>query len=56
MAVTRSKTLKLKTYRKRVAASPCRKLGRATCRRTAGCKRANGTKRKFCRKLKNMRA
>lgn len=56
MAVTRSKTLKLKTYRKRVAGSPCRKLGPATCRRRPGCKRATGTKRSFCRKSKNMRA
>ena len=56
MAVTRSKTLKLKTYRARVRSSPCRKLGPATCRRKSGCKRATGTKRSFCRKSNNMRA
>ncbi len=55
MAVTRSKTNRLKTYRSRVKSSRCRKLGPATCRRTQGCKRANGTKRAFCRKTKNRR-
>jgi len=55
MAVTRSKTNRLKTYRSRVKSSPCRKLGPATCRRKPGCKRANGTKRRFCRKSKNHR-
>lgn len=59
MAVTRSITQKRinkrKIYRQRVKNSPCRKLGRATCRRTSGCKNANGTKRRFCRKNKNSR-
>ncbi len=50
---TRSKTSRTKVYRKRVRASQCRGLGRATCRRKAGCKRANGTNRSFCRKSKN---
>ena len=52
---TRSKSARVKTYRSRVKNSKCRKLGRATCRRTAGCKQANGTKRRFCRKGKNTR-
>ena len=55
MAVTRSRTNRVKTYRSRVKNSPCRKLGPATCRRKTGCKRANGTKRAFCRKTKNRR-
>ena len=55
MAVTRSKTRRLKTYRSRVKSSHCRKLGRATCRRTKGCKRASGKKRAFCRKSRNHR-
>ena len=53
MAVTRSMTNRKKTYRRRVKRSHCRKLGRATCRRTKGCKRANGTKRSYCRKKHN---
>jgi hypothetical protein len=52
---TRSKSSRVKTYRSRVKTSKCRKLGRATCRRTAGCKQANGSKRRFCRKGKNTR-
>ena len=59
MAVTRAQTRARKsraaTYRARIKASPCRKLGRATCRRRPGCKRASGTKRAFCRKSKNRR-
>ena len=54
MAKTRSMTRARKAaYRKSLKSSRCRKLGRATCRRTSGCKRANGTKRSFCRKSKN---
>ena len=52
---TRSKSSRAKTYRSRVKNSKCRKLGRATCRRTTGCKQANGSKRRFCRKGKNTR-
>ena len=54
MAKTRSATKHAKkTYRARVKSSNCRGLGRATCRRRPGCKRATGTKRSFCRKSKN---
>ena len=56
MAVTRSKTLKQRRrtmYRNRVKRSHCRGKGSAVCRRTKGCKTANGSKRRFCRKLKN---
>ncbi len=53
VAQTRSFTAKKRAYRKRVKNSKCRKLGRATCRRTSGCKQASGTKRSFCRKSKN---
>jgi hypothetical protein len=57
MATTRSmrknRTNKRKIYRLRVRKSACRKLGRATCRRKSGCKMANGTKRRYCRKNKN---
>jgi hypothetical protein len=52
---TRSMTNKRRTYRRRISASPCRGLGRATCRRKPGCRRATGTKRSFCRKSKNAR-
>jgi hypothetical protein len=47
---------KRQIYRSRVKKSVCRKLGRATCRRKHGCKRANGTKRSYCRKSKNRNA
>ena len=57
MAVTRSassaRRSRCKIYRSRVKRSHCRGLGRATCRRTSGCKRANGTKRSFYRKNRN---
>ena len=53
MVTCGSRSNKLKAYRRRVKASMCRGLGRATCRRKAGCKRATGTKRSFCRKSKN---
>lgn len=60
MATTRSmsknKTNKRKIYRMRVRKSPCRKLGKATCRRKYGCKIANGTKRTYCRKRINRSA
>ena len=50
---TRSRSARFKTYRKRVKHSHCRGLGRATCRRKPGCKRATGKKRAFCRKTSN---
>ena len=54
---TRSKTAKLRLYRKRVKVSTCRKIKRsAVCKRTAGCKHASGKKRSFCRTSKNRRA
>jgi hypothetical protein len=53
--MTKTRSSKRSIYRTRVKNSRCRKLGPATCRRTSGCKRANGTKRKFCRKTKNSR-
>lgn len=53
MAQTRSKTRRLKSYRYMLKKSNCRGLGRATCRRTSGCKRASGPKRSFCRRKKN---
>ena len=46
---------KRKMYRKRVKHSVCRGKGRATCRRTKGCKRATGRKRSYCRKTANRR-
>jgi hypothetical protein len=52
---TRSQSLRKKTYRSRVKSSVCRKLGRATCRRTSECKQASGPKRTYCRKKKNTR-
>lgn len=50
---TRSRSARFKTYRKRVKSSYCRGLGRKTCRRKPGCKRARGEIRSFCRKSKN---
>lgn len=44
---------KKQIYRSRVKSSRCRKLGRSVCSKRKNCKMANGTKRKFCRKLKN---
>ena len=44
---------KKRTYASRVRKSPCRGKGRATCRRTSGCKYSSGKKRSFCRKSKN---
>ena len=44
---------KKRTYARRVRKSPCRGKGRATCRRTSGCKYSSGKKRSFCRKSKN---
>jgi len=42
-----------RSYARRVRKSPCRGKGRATCRRTSGCKYSSGKKRSFCRKSKN---
>ena len=42
-----------KTYRKRVKASPCRGYRARTCVKK-GCKVANGRKRTFCRKKRNV--
>jgi hypothetical protein len=44
---------KKRSYARRVRKSPCRGKGRATCRRTSGCKYSSGKKRSFCRKSKN---
>jgi len=55
-SVAKTRASKRKIYRARVKSSKCRKLGRATCRRTSGCKNANGSKRRFCRKTKNTRS
>ena len=41
------------SYTRRLRQSPCRGKGRATCRRTSGCKYSSGKKRSFCRKNKN---
>ena len=60
MAMTRSKTAaktaKRKMYAARTRKSHCRGLVRAKCRHTEGCKVADGTKRSFCRKGKNVKA
>ena len=40
-------------YRKRVKTSKCRGWRGRTCKKTPGCKYANGRKRSFCRKIKN---
>lgn len=60
MASTRSmsknKSHKRTIYRMRIKNSPCRKLRKATCRRKYGCKMANGTKRRYCRKRMNRSA
>jgi len=55
MASMRRRTTKRRTSSKRVrkGSSHCSGIGRATCRRTAGCKYANGMKRTFCRTSKN---
>lgn len=53
---TRAKKSRAATYRARIRASHCRRLGPATCRRKPGCKRASGSKRSFCRKSKNQHA
>ena len=42
-----------KSYDRRLKKSPCRGKGRATCRRTTGCKYTKGKKRTFCRKGRN---
>ena len=57
MAYTRSMrkrhASRKRSYARRVRKSPCRGKGRATCRRTSGCKMSNGKKRTFCRKSRN---
>lgn len=55
-SLSKTRANKRTIYRSRVKSSHCRKKGRATCRRTSGCKFASGTKRKFCRKNKNTHA
>ena len=55
-SMSKNKTHKRKIYRARVKSSPCRKLGKATCRRKYGCKMAIGTKRTYCRKGMNRSA
>lgn len=44
---------KKRSYARSVKKSHCRGKGRATCRRTSGCKYTQGKKRTFCRKSKN---
>lgn len=56
MAVTRSKTRKLKLYRSRCKRSPCRNRSKTGCRKKYGCKMTRGTKRRYCRKRTNRRA
>jgi len=55
-SMSKNTTHKRKIYRMRVKNSPCRKLGKATCRRKYGCKTASGTKRTYCRKRMNRSA
>lgn len=41
-------------YRASLKTSKCRRIKNLTkCKKFKGCKKANGTKRKFCRKSKN---
>lgn len=42
-----------KIYRSRLKRSHCRKLGQLVCSKRIRCKMANGTKRRYCRKMKN---
>lgn len=49
----KSAASKKRSYARAVRKSHCRNKGRATCRRTSGCKYTNGKKRTFCRKSKN---
>ena len=44
-----------RSYRRHRRSSHCVKLKRRTCRSTAGCKYANGRKRRYCRKARNTR-
>ena len=57
MAVhTRSMTARKRTlaiYRRRVKFSRCRGRKGPGCTRKVGCKKARGTKRRFCRKTTN---
>lgn len=48
-----SRNSRNRSYARRVRKSPCRGKGRATCRRTSGCKYSSGKKRSFCRKNRN---
>ena len=42
-----------RSYRKRVAKSPCKGIKASQCRNSKKCKLAVGKKRSFCRKIKN---
>ena len=53
---TQSKSHKLTVYRRRVKGSRCRGRTGKRCSRRSGCKRASGTKRRFCRKSHNRSA
>jgi hypothetical protein len=55
-SISKNRSNKRKIYRMRVKNSPCRNLGKATCRRKYGCKTASGTKRTYCRKRMNRSA
>ncbi len=48
-------TQRKKVYRSRFKKSHCRNLGQLVCSKKINCKMANGTKRRYCRKLKNTR-
>ena len=52
-SMRRNASQKKKIYRSRVKSSHCRKLGMSVCSKRINCKMANGTKRRYCRKLKN---
>ena len=49
------RTTAKRSYRKRVAKSPCKGLKATQCRESKSCKLAVGKKRSFCRKTKNQR-
>ena len=44
-----------RSYRKRLAKSPCKGIKASQCRNSKKCKLAVGKKRSFCRKIKNQR-
>lgn len=54
-SMRKSFTQKKQIYRSRVKTSRCRKLGMSVCSKRIKCKMANGTKRRYCRKMKNSR-